>query len=898
MTDPLPRIAEALRDRYRVERELGQGGMATVYLAHDLRHNRKVALKVLKAELAAMIGAERFLQEIEVTANLQHPHILPLFDSGVAQAVDGEATRFLYYVMPFVEGDTLRDKLDREKQLSVKDAVELICSVAAAVDYAHRQGVIHRDIKPENVLIHDGQAMVADFGIALAVREAGGTRLTGTGLSVGTPSYMSPEQAMGDRELDARSDVYSLGAMLYEMLAGDPPFVGSTAQAIVAKILTEAAPLVTRARSAVPANVAAAIDQALQRLPADRFASAADFAAALANPSFTTLSLAGVTSSASRSNWNPLSMTATGVAVAAILALAWVGSRPGTTIPIRRLSLSLPVSEQLSRVGVNKLALAPDGSGFVYSADTGEGMTSLLILRPFGQPQGTRLPGTEGGVSPSFSPDGSRIAFMQFAPPALKMVAINGAPAITLEAQNVVGGGVAWGADDWIYFDAGGSLDRIRGGGGSREIVVALDEAGGEVGFAWPEPLPNGKGLLYRSRRAGDIPENYLIKVVDLRTHTPKVLVQGVFARYTTGHLLYVTAGGVLLAAPFDQDKMELTGPASPIIDGLGVFGFGSVDMAIGATGDLMLVKSDTRGGTRPSWVRRDGTANLIDPDWDFGAEVISAWALSPDGRRMALSITSLPGGATVGDIWLKELDRGPLSKLTFSGINSAPTWTPDGLSVVYASLQDDDQTRIRQLFRIRADGTGTPEPLPTDPRGVSTTTTSSRDNWVVVGTQASTSGGGDLLAFRMGRDTLLTTLLNTPAFEGQPAVSPDGRWLAYASGETGRNEVFVRPFPDVGKGKWQVSVEGGSWPKWSHTGRELFYVSAVNGFSVAEISTAPTLSVGRRQVMHQSGPEPRFEVGLDDQQFLRMWAAVRNDSTTTELVLFQNFVATLKGKK
>ncbi|MEK6597424.1 MAG: serine/threonine-protein kinase, partial [Gemmatimonadota bacterium] len=259
MTDPLPRIAEALRDRYRVERELGQGGMATVYLAHDLRHNRKVALKVLKAELAAMIGAERFLQEIEVTANLQHPHILPLFDSGVAQAADGEATRFLYYVMPFVEGDTLRDKLDREKQLSVKEAVNLIGSVAAAVDYAHRQGVIHRDIKPENVLIHDGQAMVADFGIALAVREAGGTRLTGTGLSVGTPSYMSPEQAMGDRELDARSDIYSLGAMLYEMLAGDPPFVGSTAQAIVAKILTEAAPPVTKARGAVPANVAAAI---------------------------------------------------------------------------------------------------------------------------------------------------------------------------------------------------------------------------------------------------------------------------------------------------------------------------------------------------------------------------------------------------------------------------------------------------------------------------------------------------------------------------------------------------------------------------------------------------------------------------------------------------------------
>ncbi|MDH4046169.1 MAG: serine/threonine protein kinase, partial [Gemmatimonadota bacterium] len=198
----------ALADRYRIERELGQGGMALVYLATDLKHDRKVALKILRPELAAVIGAERFLNEIKVTANLQHPHILPLHDSG-------EASTFLYYVMPYIEGETLRTKLDKEKQFGVKEAVEISKHVASALDYAHRQGVIHRDIKPENVLLHDGQALVADFGIALAVSHAGGNRLTETGLSVGTPHYMSPEQAMGDRELDARSDVYSLGAMLY-----------------------------------------------------------------------------------------------------------------------------------------------------------------------------------------------------------------------------------------------------------------------------------------------------------------------------------------------------------------------------------------------------------------------------------------------------------------------------------------------------------------------------------------------------------------------------------------------------------------------------------------------------------------------------------------------------------
>ncbi len=227
MADTLSRLKSALADRYAIQEELGAGGMATVYLAEDLKHHRKVAVKVLRPELAAILGAERFLKEIEVTANLQHAHILPLFDSGAADS-------FLYYVMPYVEGESLRDKLNRDKQLGVDETVEIAKGVAAALDYAHRQGVIHRDIKPENILIHDGQPVVADFGIALAVTAAGGTRLTETGLSLGTPQYMSPEQATGEREITAKSDVYSLGAVVYEMLVGDPPHTGSTVQAIIA----------------------------------------------------------------------------------------------------------------------------------------------------------------------------------------------------------------------------------------------------------------------------------------------------------------------------------------------------------------------------------------------------------------------------------------------------------------------------------------------------------------------------------------------------------------------------------------------------------------------------------------------------------------------------------------
>ncbi|CAN5888042.1 hypothetical protein BH24GEM1_BH24GEM1_20830 [soil metagenome] len=277
MTAVQERLAAALADRYRIERELGAGGMATVFLAQDLRHNRRVAVKVLRPELAAVIGAERFLSEITTTANLQHPHILPLFDSG-------EADGFLFYVMPFIEGETVRDRLRREKQLPVADAVRIATEVAAALDYAHRRNVIHRDIKPENILLHDGSALVADFGIALAASKAGGTRMTETGMSLGTPHYMSPEQAMGEREITARSDVYALGCVLYEMLLGEPPFTGPTAQSIVAKVMSDKPARLTARRERIPPQVEDAVLTALEKLPADRFGTAAEFAAVLAAP--------------------------------------------------------------------------------------------------------------------------------------------------------------------------------------------------------------------------------------------------------------------------------------------------------------------------------------------------------------------------------------------------------------------------------------------------------------------------------------------------------------------------------------------------------------------------------------------------------------------------------------
>jgi eukaryotic-like serine/threonine-protein kinase len=365
LPDPLARLQAALADRYRLDRELGQGGMATVYLVHDLKHDRDVALKVLRPEFAAIIGADRFLTEIRTTAALQHPHILPLFDSGAVDEGSGGADegsggagrrRYLYYVMPYVEGESLRDRLAREHQLPLAEALRIAADVGSALDYAHRRGVIHRDIKPENILLTEGGAMLADFGIAVAVTAAGGTRLTETGMSVGTPHYMSPEQAAADRTLDGRSDIYSLGCVVYEMLAAEPPYTGPSAQAILAKRFVEPVPHLSALRD-VPPAVEQAVTRALARAPADRFTTAADFLEALTG---------GAPALPQRAR-HPAKAIIAGVLAAAATWLVVAGYRA---------SRSHPASGVVTAVAVlpfQDLASGPDSSYL------GDGLTEGLI---------------------------------------------------------------------------------------------------------------------------------------------------------------------------------------------------------------------------------------------------------------------------------------------------------------------------------------------------------------------------------------------------------------------------------------------------------------------------------------------------------------------------------------
>ena len=376
LSDVVQRLNTALEGRYRIERELGAGGMATVYLAEDLKHDRKVALKVLKPELAAVLGADRFVVEIKTTAGLQHPHILPLFDSGIA---DG----FLFYVMPYIEGETLRDKLDRETQLGVEEAVRIAREVADALDYAHRHGIIHRDIKPENILLHDGRPMVADFGIALAVSAAAGGRMTETGTSLGTPHYMSPEQATADKEITARSDLYSLASVLYEMLAGEPPHMANSAQQVIMKIITEPVKPVTDLRKSVPPNVAAALAKALEKLPADRFEGAKAFADALANPAYRLDGGADTVSVGAMGGRRGVSLPvflATAAVLVAVAAWGWMRVAPAASHDVVRFVSMIP-AESSDPYSAPRFAFSPDGRTLLYRAADDADQPTAYIRR-------------------------------------------------------------------------------------------------------------------------------------------------------------------------------------------------------------------------------------------------------------------------------------------------------------------------------------------------------------------------------------------------------------------------------------------------------------------------------------------------------------------------------------
>jgi serine/threonine protein kinase len=741
---PVEQLRAALAERYRIERELGQGGMATVYLAHDLRHERKVAIKVLRPELAAVIGAERFVREIRTIAALQHPHILGLIDSGEVQGT-------AYYVMPFVEGESLRDRLTREKQLPIADAVRIATEVASALDYAHRHGVIHRDIKPENILLHDGQALVADFGIALAMTTAGGTRMTETGMSLGTPHYMSPEQAMGEREITARSDVYALGAVTYEMLSGEPPFTGPTAQAIVAKVMTDEPRPLTIHRKTVPEHVEAAVLTALAKLPADRFESAKQFAEALARPDATIRTTAVPRARPRR--WSTRSLTLGSVAALALIGLGAM------------LARFLPAPPDSSQVTFTRKSFdgrtilnarfAPDGKAIVYSAFEHGTVPGLRIIRPeypeprrFGEDSthllaisstgemavlsharylaqriftGTLARMPIGGGAPrdivadvrdaGWSPDGTELALIR---------RVGGRDRLEYPAGHLLvetsdylsdlqvsphGDRLAYFQHPLLYDDRGRVVVVDRSGA----RTVLGPEFSALEGLAW---LPDGKGILFAAAEHGE--PRHVYRGTLAGTVTPVLAVPGAVEVHAVS-----SAGKVLLAlddqpwrifvrppgAAVEQDFSWLDGSIFPILSRDGsLFVFSDQSQQAGASYAAMMRKTDGSPVVRLG----DGLPRAVSPD---GRWVLS-WVPTAEGRyelyptgagstvrlrwprlqRLGVSFEFFPDGRSLlvcgteagkaPRCYRSALEGGDLTPLTSDSV-LAELPSPDGSSIV-----------------------------------------------------------------------------------------------------------------------------------------------------------------------------------------------------------------------
>ncbi|NNL29822.1 MAG: protein kinase [Gemmatimonadetes bacterium] len=900
-TDVIARLNAALQGRYEVQGELGEGGMATVYLADDLKHNRKVALKVLKPELAAVVGADRFLTEIETTANLQHPHILPLFDSG-------EADSFLFYVMPYVTGETLRDRLERERQLPVHEAVGIAVSMAGALDHAHRKGVIHRDIKPANVLLQDGQPVIADFGIALAVGSAGGARLTETGLSVGTPYYMSPEQATGDQHVGPQSDIYALTCVLYEMLVGEPPFPGQTAQAVLGRIISGDYSPVTTQRPSVPANVDATIRKGLEKISADRFATADEFAKALQDAGFRHGNEQAVTGPA-----GPWKGVAIGMSVTTVIFMTlmiWSLMRTPTPPPVARYAVQLPEGHDPARPYGANVAVSPDGSMIVYvGPPASEAAGQQLWLKRRDQLEPTPLGGTETALSPAFSPDGSKIAFLAGPPNVVRVISLTGEPPLTIADSAVGGNSLDWADDGFIYFDgpSANAVVRVPEGGGSLATMSALDSATVELVHAWHQVLPGGRTAIMTVfyNPASDV-NAYRIAALDLETKEHRILLAGVFARYSeSGHLLYVSADGLLLAVPFDVDAAEVTGPPVALFEGVSVGGFGSADLDISSDGTLAYMAGESTSGLgRAVWVDRAGTVTPVDPEWEFDPGMPEASLMvSPDGTRLAAKINTEAGE----DIWIKELDDGPLSRLTFDdGIDRRPQWSADGQRIFYNSDRSGEGGSHYDLWSQPADGTGVPElVLDLDESILEARLTPDESAFALrLRGLSGAVGVRDVVGLRRGEDAVFP-VATEPYDEKGIALSPSGRWIAYESTETGRDEVYVRPFPNAQDGKWQVSTNGGINPKWAHSEEELFFANGNGEMVAAQVQTDGSFRVGERRTLFSlverfldSGPNySSWDVAPDDRRFMMLQIGGGTDGGESRLVVVQNFFEELEER-
>jgi serine/threonine-protein kinase len=898
---------------YEIGSPLGAGGMGEVYRAKDTKLGRNVALKILPFSFTNdPERVARFRREAQVLASLNHAHIAQIY--GLEEA---NGTQFL--VLELVEGESL-DKRIAGGPIPIEEALGIAKQIAEALEAAHEKGIIHRDLKPANIaLTPDGAVKVLDFGLAKAVETTSGSAnamnsptitsplMTSVGVILGTAAYMSPEQARG-KAADKRADIWAFGCVLYEMLTGRRAFSSDEVSDTLAFIITKDVDWAELPETTSP-GVRRVLRRCLEKDLKRRLRDIADARLELDDPpdaSSSTGDDSRTTLAFQRSSrrWRAVALGSAVVLLSLITTIWVLMRRPQSEHrAVQRFPIAVP--ESAPYVG-GELALSPDGNVLVYvGVESGK---SQLYQRRLDRLDAQPIRGTDNAANPFFSPDGEWVGFFTGGSPdafLLRKVSLRGGPPLTLAETSLPMGGT-WSADNAIIFTRtvgfGWGLFKTPAGGGTPTTLLAPDMSKQEFRYGFPEMLPGGKALLFSVAVRNGFDTAH-IAVMSLETgayHT--VVEQGYHARYASGYLIYMLSD-TLMAVPFDTTRLRATGPPVSIVQGVrGRIATGDAGFAASSTGFLVYAPGTTAltSGRRLVWVDRSGREEPI------GAPARSYQypRLSPDGSRVALDIRD-----EENDIWIWNLARQNLTRVTFNpGTDGFPVWAPDGERLFFTSVGFDN---IARLFTQAADGSGRAERLLQSPNSQAPMGISPDGKYLLI-RDVNSKTAADIAMLSLA-DRHLTTLVQTPFEEQNPDVSPDGRWMAYESNESGTTQIYVRPFPDVDQGRWQVSTTGGTQPVWSRSGRELFYVTGGRlqrghggtlRMMVVPTQTGTAFSSGNPKVLFAGPYAPTgavgrtYDVSADGQRFLMIKAPVDTPaSSDPPFVAVLNWTEDLKAR-
>ena len=885
---------------YEIVAPLGAGGMGEVYRARDTRLGRDVAIKVLSEHLSSPEGRQRFEREAQAISQLSHPHICGLHDVGNQDGTE-------YLVMEYLEGETLSARLVTGP-LTLEKTLRYGIQIADALDRAHRQGIVHRDLKPSNIMLTKSGVKLLDFGLAKLVAPPVSSGVTGVsmfptspsnltaeGMILGTFQYLAPEQLEG-KEADTRTDIFCFGAVLYEMATGKKAFSGTSQASLISAIMSSEPSPITQASPLAPAAFDRIVRTCLAKDPEDRWQSAHDIGSELkwiAEGRSAIGPQAPV--DAPRRSRERVAWAAAAVATLAAIALALLPlARPRE--PPRMVQASVPPPEKSSfAFEGGPMALSADGRRLAFLAPTAE-KKNLLWVRPLNGTVAQPLAGTDGATYPFWSPDGRYLAF--FAGGKLKKIDVSGGPPqILCDTQEGRGG--TWSREGVILFSPSSrdAILRVSSAGGVPATATELDLARREFSHRFPFFLPDGRHFLYLVQAVGTGPgegREVCIGSLDSKERRPLLRVNSnvVFAPSapgaSAGHVLF-SRERTLVAQPFDAKRLRLSGEAFPV--GEQVLYFGNLALGVFAVADngTLAYQTGSAGGmSQPVWLDRAGKQlEVLGPPGDY-----LRLRISRDGRRVAMDLRDPQTGQA--DIWIYDLSRRASTRFTSAPAdNIFPVWSPDDSRIVFESNRKGSD----DLYQKVSSGTGNDEEfLAQEGRLLVPTDWSSDGRFIAYNLiDASTKRGWDL-GFYSSAEKKTSLFLSTPANEANGRFSPDVRWLAYASDESGRYEVYVQPFPATG-GKWQISTAGGGQPVWNRNGKEIFYVSADNKLMAVDVKADSGFEAGTPRALFdvrlKTGTGWKYDISPDGQRFLANIAVGETKANLITLVL--NWAAEIK---